>query len=164
MTEDRFWELIEEHVEVGDDFGADPSALQEALGVLTPEEILSFDGVFNKLYCASYSWPLWGTAYLINGGCSDDGFDYFRAWLIAQGRSVFERASQDPDALADHSEGDVECEDMLYTASRAYETATGGEMPDRPYRYPELGEGWDFDDNKEMKRRFPPLFARYCTE
>ena len=24
-----------------------------------------------------------------NGGCSDDGFDYFRGWLIAQGREVF---------------------------------------------------------------------------
>ncbi|MFE5591185.1 DUF4240 domain-containing protein [Streptomyces sp. NPDC056549] len=31
-------------------------------------------------------------AYMVNGGCCDDGFDYFRGWLIAQGRNVFERA------------------------------------------------------------------------
>ena len=35
--------------------------------------------------------PLWDAAYLINGGCSDDGFDYFRGWLVDQGRETFER-------------------------------------------------------------------------
>ncbi|MFF5497583.1 DUF4240 domain-containing protein [Streptomyces aquilus] len=37
----------------------------------------------------------------MNGGCSDDGFDYFRGWPIAQGREDFERATADPDALAE---------------------------------------------------------------
>jgi len=26
-----------------------------------------------------------GAAYIINGGCSDDGFEYFRRWLVLQG-------------------------------------------------------------------------------
>ena len=33
-------------------------------------------------------------------GCSDDGFDYFRGWLIARGRQAFDQAVADPDALA----------------------------------------------------------------
>ena len=164
MTEDKFWELIEQHVDVDDGFEVDTSGLQEALEALPPEDIISFDTVFTKLYCASYAWPLWGAAYLVNGGCSDDGFDYFRGWLIAQGRAIFERAVQDPDSLADHSAEDVECEGMLYVATRAYEAATGRDIPDRSYAYPDLGDGWDFDDQAEMKRRYPRLFARYCEQ
>jgi hypothetical protein len=161
VTEARFWELIAEHVEVDDAFQVDVSGLQDALAALAPEEITAFDRVFYKLYCSSYTWALWGAAYVINGGCSDDGFDYFRGWLIAQGREVFEAAVKAPDSLAEHSSEDVECEDMLYVASRAYEAATGKEAPNTPYSYPDLGDGWDFDDKAEMKRRYPRLFARY---
>ncbi|VVE59175.1 hypothetical protein PAN31117_05280 [Pandoraea anapnoica] len=45
---------------------------------------------------------------MINGGCSDDGFDYFRGWLIAQGKRVFMLALAEPDSLA---EVDVEMDD-----------------------------------------------------
>lgn len=161
MNEDRFWALIAEHIEVDEAFEFDVSGLEEALATLSPEEIIAFDERFDALYCASYSWALWGAAYLIGGGCSDDGFDYFRAWLIAQGREVYTRAVADPDSLADHSAEGVECEDMLYVAGHAYEAATGSEMPQRGCQYPELGDGWDFDDAGEMKRRYPRLFARY---
>jgi len=34
-------------------------------------------------------------------GCSDDSFDYFRGWLIAQGKDVYLAALHDPDSLAD---------------------------------------------------------------
>jgi hypothetical protein len=50
----------------------------------------------------SYRWDLWGAAYLINGGCSDDGFDYFRGWLLSQGRAIWQATLADPDSLADH--------------------------------------------------------------
>jgi hypothetical protein len=49
----------------------------------------------------SYHVDLSGAAYLINGRCSDDGVEYFRGWLIAQGRATYERVVADPDALAD---------------------------------------------------------------
>ena len=47
----------------------------------------------------SYWTPLWAAAYVINGGCSDDGFDYCRGWLILQGREVFEHVVADPRTL-----------------------------------------------------------------
>ena len=34
-------------------------------------------------------------AYLAQGGCSDDAFEEFRAWLILQGRGLFESALKD---------------------------------------------------------------------
>ncbi len=53
-------------------------------------------------------------AYIINGGCSDDGFDYFLGWLIAKGRKYFEAALVNPERAGDGAEpGDVvECEDI----------------------------------------------------
>ncbi|MFD6293827.1 DUF4240 domain-containing protein [Streptomyces sp. NPDC060235] len=41
-------------------------------------------------------------AYLIGGGCSNDSFMDFRAGLIALGRDWYEKATADPDSLADH--------------------------------------------------------------
>jgi hypothetical protein len=38
---------------------------------------------------------------VINRRCSDDGFDYFRSWLMLQGRETFGRAVAAPDSLAD---------------------------------------------------------------
>ena len=46
------------------------------------------------------TWDLWGAAYLVNGGCSDDGFVYFRAWLISQGRAIYTAAVENPDSMA----------------------------------------------------------------
>ncbi|MER7341367.1 DUF4240 domain-containing protein [Streptomyces sp. NPDC000075] len=40
--------------------------------------------------------PAVGTAHGANGGCSDDGFDYFCGWLITQGPEAFERVVADP--------------------------------------------------------------------
>ncbi|MFD8951587.1 DUF4240 domain-containing protein [Streptomyces xanthophaeus] len=65
------------------------------------EEIVAAEQVRWDLMVDSCSNPLWAAAYLAHGGCSDDGFDYFRGWLIAQGCDVFERVAADPDALAE---------------------------------------------------------------
>jgi hypothetical protein len=121
----------------------------------------------------SYTNPLWAAAYLINGGCSDDGFEYFRGWLIAQGREVFERVVADPDALAElpivqasAADGlDLDGEDVLSTAWNAHIIATGEQLPPDAFtiRYPERDPAWnfDFDDQDEMARRLPRLAALY---
>ena len=88
--------VLAEHVTLDD--LPEVSGLETSLAARAAQEIIEFDRIFMTLYCESYSWNLWGAAYVINGGCSDDGFDYFRAWLIAMGRSVFERAVRDRDA------------------------------------------------------------------
>jgi hypothetical protein len=90
----------------------------------------------------AYRSPLWAAAYVINGGCSDDGFECFRGWLIVQGRDVHERIVADPDALADlpiiraraPSAWPVECEATFCVAMEAYQAATGEELPVRHTR------------------------------
>lgn len=162
MTQNEFWALI---AEAGS--GTDPydqaAAIQTALSQRSAADVLDFERHLAAALAESYTWSLWGAAYLINGGCSDDGFDDFRGWLLLQGRPVFERAIRDPDSLADlpHLSADVECEDILYVARGAYEVVSGSEMPDVSVELPDLGEGWDFDDEQQMRQRYPRLFERF---
>jgi Protein of unknown function (DUF4240) len=168
------WELIgAARGQVRDPTGAEAVAERAAtlLSARPLGEIVSADEVLWGLMADSYRHPLWAAAYLVNGGCSDDGFEYFRGWLIMQGREVYERIVADPGALAGlaairakaPSGRPVQCEDTLYIASRAYRAATGGELPGvrSGPNYPGLDPEWDFDfdDRAEMARRLPRLAA-----
>ena len=99
MIRDEFWSIIDA-TRSGDDPYEHAEAIQTALSQRTATDILDFEHHMAALLVASYTWKLWGAAYLINGGCSDDGFDYFRGWLITQGQSVFDSALTDADSLA----------------------------------------------------------------
>lgn len=127
MTKNEFWYLIEQSKRGAEDTDEQAKNLQKLLERLTAEEILSFDRHFQEADNAAYDQDLWGIAYIINGGCSDDGFDYFIGWLIAQGQKYFEDALKDPEKAAKKVQpGDhVECEGMRYVAVKAYEKVTG---------------------------------------
>lgn len=161
MTDKEFWKLIGLISNDGEEPELGP--LIDALEKSSDEELIGFQEQFDFHHRQSYNWDLWGAAYLINGGCSDDGFDYFRAWLIAQGQQVFEAGLADPDSLAEHANEEFsECEEILVLACRIYRERTDDNMPLTDFELPELGESWDFDDDDEMKKRYPRLFARFC--
>ncbi len=162
MNRDDFWRLIEE-AGSGSHPGEQAQTIQSKLANRSPEEIIDFERHMTDLLSSSYTWNLWGAAYLICGGCSDDGFDYFRGWLIVQGKVVFEKALAEPDSLAEspNLEENVQCGAILYVASRAHEIVTGTEMPITPINLPDLGNGLDFEDDVEMGKRYPKLFAKF---
>jgi hypothetical protein len=177
MDTQQFWQLVDDarsqvaEPAAGDEVADRTSAL---LAAQPREEIVAAQQVFWDLMADSYRNQLWAAAYVINGGCSDDGFDYFRGWLITQGREVFESVVADPDTLADLPviraaavDGmELECEEALGIASGAHTTATGEELPADAYtiEYPELDASWDFDfdDHEEITRRLPRLAALYA--
>ena len=175
MDTRRFWQLIEDdRGQVADPADDEVVAARAAamLADLPREEIVAAERVLSGLMADSYRTSLWAAAYVINGGCSDDGFDYFRGWLIVQGSQVFEQAVADPDALADLAvippppgRGFLECESVLYIPARAHRAATGEDLPADAYtpspREPAGGWDLDFDDQLEMKRRLPRL-TRLC--
>jgi hypothetical protein len=177
MDREQFWTLVETARTVsGGDCQTQAGRLVAALAQRSVNEVLAWDQIRHELLAESYRWELWGAAYLINGGCGDDGFDYFRGWLLSQGRAIWEATVADPDSLAAHPEvrgrrpleewSDLlECDDMLYIAYDAYQAMTGQELSvevlsrrPRPRR-PELGDGWDFEDATEMRQRYPRLWA-----
>lgn len=163
MTEDEFWAFISRSREKSTECEQQASELAWLLSAQPAAEIQSFDDIFAAKRQEAYRWDLWGAAYIINGGCSDDGFEYFRCWLIGQGREVFDRAVAEPDSLADiltGDEDDVECEDLLYAADRAHEDLIGDPLPPREFSgSPEpAGRQWEED---ELDSLFPRLSARF---
>jgi hypothetical protein len=158
-----FWTIIDATTGVPED--AQLRRLRSALDAMPPEDILRFETDFQEHFARSYSRNLWGAAYIMNGGCSDDCFEYFRAWLISRGKAVFDAAVANPDSLADLRDFPEipEFEDIMYVGAEAYKAKTGKELPETVYsaaKRPELGEDWDFDDVNEMARRYPKLSKR----
>jgi hypothetical protein len=174
MRTDDFWAVI---ARATADRPASPAEVAKRavadLAMRDPEEIVAWARHLDKVMVASGKEDLWAAAYLINGGCSDEGFDSFRGWLIAHGRETVARSVQSPDSLAEmpavrdaaESGAVFEAEEVLSVAREAYEQATGSELPaeERPVTRPDPADLWDFDDEEEMQRRLPKLSALFLA-
>jgi hypothetical protein len=155
---DRFWQIVDGTV--SDDYDAQLDALAEVVSKLSREEIIAFAGDFQKASAAAYRWDLWGAAYLINGGCSDDGFIDFRSWLIAQGKSVYDAALANPESLAGHiMEGFAEFEEFAYVPMEVFETKFGEDWPGKGGSLPPEPEGERWEE-AQLDALFPKLKAK----
>src|SRR4051794_4025397 len=112
----QFWMIVEAGGREGrDDPVRQLEAVRQRLSRLPTEALIDFHRLFNRMMENAYTWDLWGAAYLINGGCSHDGFAYFRSWLISRGRTAYAAAVRNPDSLAglvDPDRDDYEFEDL----------------------------------------------------
>ncbi|MFN0060697.1 MAG: DUF4240 domain-containing protein [Planctomycetota bacterium] len=166
MNEKTFWKIIDTSLVASeDDVEKQLKNIEEQLLKLPATGISDFDRICTELHNDAYRWDLWAAAYVINGGCSDDGFDYFRAWLISRGREVYEAALDDPDNLADYLEGDdgeCELEELLNLAGRVYKVKTGELLPASGVTRPAepAGESWEEDD-AELRRIVPRLWKKF---
>jgi hypothetical protein len=172
MRTDDFWAVI---ARATADRPATPGEVAKRavaeLAAGDPDEIVAWGRHLDKVMAASGTQDLWAAAYLINGGCSDEGFDAFRGWLIAHGRETVARSVRSPDSLAEMplvraaaENGAVfEAEEVLSIAAEAYAEATGSDLPaeDRPVTRPDADDLWDFDNEEEMQRRLPKLSALF---
>jgi hypothetical protein len=172
MRTDDFWAVIDRATADRPGSPAEVAKRVTAeLGERAPDEIVAWGRHLDKVLAASGKEDLWAAAYLINGGCSEEGFDNFRGWLIANGRDVVARAVREPDSLADlpavqaaATTGAVfEAEEVLTAAEEAHQQATGAELPPRetPRTRPDPAMLWDFDNEEEMQKRLPRLSALF---
>ncbi|WP_228992977.1 DUF4240 domain-containing protein [Streptomyces sp. DH8] len=170
MDETEFWEIIDSTREAAEGDPEDHAdLLVERLTQLDPESVLDFARHFEARYNRAYRWDLWGAAAVLLGGASDDAFDWFRCWLIGQGREVFEGALHDPDDLAElleefDEEVDGDGEELGYAADEAYEQLTGVVAPElglAPQPAEPLGAPVDFEDEEALAARFPELWDRF---
>jgi hypothetical protein len=164
MNEAEFWRIIEtaNYSSAGDGY-KQADLLVEYLSQLSEGEILDFDYIFNKLHDEAYDYNLWAAAYIIGGGCSDDGFTDFRAWLIAQGQEVYEKALAEPESLADYVESgqDAELEVLNYVSQKAYELKTGTwEMPRKVWVGRREPKGQMFKE-ENLPEMYPKLEAKF---
>jgi hypothetical protein len=179
VEEKEFWRLIEKsraHDE-------QTEWLTDVLVQKGLEEVIEFEFLFQKLMNASYQSRLWGAAYVLMGGCSDDTFDYFRGWLIGQGEEIFNKAMQNPEILAEYidednldEEGYPQNEEMLTVGLDAYTLIKTGdtewdEIIDNELLealekkglqpVPDIEFDWEEDDLEDL---FPILWERFGEE
>jgi uncharacterized protein DUF4240 len=175
MAADKFWQIIERAAASDHDPNAHTEALRIALRELPLEEVIAFEAAFRRYLNQAYTWDLWGAAYVVHGGCSDDGFEYFRRWLVTRGRDAYEQALADPDALAQLDArpghwGVWEFELIYYVAGEVFKEK-GGEGDVRDHSEPEAGmsgpgpSGVPFaEDELHLARRYPKLYRRFGSQ
>jgi len=142
----------------------------EALGARDIADMVRFQQFVDARVREAYRWDLWAVAYVMNGGCSDDGFDYFLGWLIGRGRARWKAALADAEAAADGADPDdepFESEELLAAASIAYRRKMGEEDVTAFYaRVPAAGAprgapaGERFDENT-VAEKHPKLAQRF---
>lgn len=167
MNREQFWSLIDRtRGEAGGDPEAHIDVLTAELSRMTAEDAVEFDAIFFGFHVRAYDWKLWAAAYLIGGGCSDDGFADFRGWLISKGEHCFEAVLKDPDTLAEivsDADGDGQVEGFQYVGFRAWEAITGEDADDFPacaVAHPREPSGAPWKDD-DLEQLLPRLSARF---
>lgn len=164
MNTEFFWNLIEKTFAASEgNLSKQVELLTELLAQSSVDDIVDYKTILNSLMDRAYDAKLWDAAIVINCGCSDDGFSDFRAWLIAHGKEVYEKALVDPEILVDLVKMDEWASDelFLYVAEESHERKTGQELPDHAYRTerPELRDA--FWPEGTRNKRFPKLAAKF---
>jgi hypothetical protein len=175
MGEDQYWKLIADSLDYAkDDQEAQLAYLRRELVGLDPEEIVGFRLRTDKLLYDTYTSEMWCAGWIMNGGCSDDSFEYFRLWVISRGREVYENARRDPDSLISVAdtpvpEGLFDLESLWYVANDAFEQKTGKDLHDHiadtfkfnEANYPDLQFNWTEEDPESRRKICPKLFERF---
>ena len=168
MQTAQFWQLIDQsRQQASAENQTHAEALSEVLHPLSVTEIIAFEHLFTRFFHEAYDWKLWAAAYLIHGGCSDDGFMDFRAWLIAQGETTYQNVLANPDLLAEMVEDEddlyvLESQDIWSVAVYVYQDKTGSDdMPnDDETEFPTepKGKTWEEEDLAEL---LPSLYQKF---
>lgn len=176
MDEEQFWAIVQTAVdEAGNDEDEYLEVVKRELSKLSLKEMIGFRLRTDKLLYDSYTSEMWCAGYLMNGGCSDDGFEYFRLWVISRGRKVYEVAMANPDNLIDYIDDDAEMdffefELFWYVALEAFEEAVDAELydyiDDENFKtcegnYPNFEFNWEEDEPESMQKLCPRLFEKF---
>ncbi|MES2453892.1 MAG: DUF4240 domain-containing protein [Bacteroidota bacterium] len=173
LDEDLFWAIVDESPKNTDHLDDQELFLIKAIEKLTPQEMIGFRLRTDKLLFDSYTSEMWCAGYLMNGGCSDDGFEYFRNWVISRGKDTYYKAKENPDTLISQVGDDIEdydFESFWYVALEAFNNKTGEDLYDyideelfltKEGHYPKFDFNWKEEDPASMKKICPKLFDRF---
>jgi hypothetical protein len=160
----QFWSIIEAGgPESFRDRRRQLDAVRERLRQFDPAELVAFHLTFNRKMDDADHWDVKAAGRLMNSSFSDDGYEYFRAWLVSRGRRAYEAAVRDADSLAEvASDGwEAQNEELWGAAQGVYREKTGEHMVVEFTWSETRGEEWDYDSDEELTRRLPRL-ATVC--
>ena len=149
MSEEVFWELIQESRDKSE-FDSDfIEILKEKLEAMSATEIKKFQKLLLEKMNELNHWDIWALAYIVRKGCGDDEFDYFKAWVVSKGKEVFEdlKEMKLEKLKKPFKDSDAQLEEFMYVAQNAYENKQYEEMPmPRVKNTPIQGKEWSEDN------------------
>ncbi|WP_321515674.1 DUF4240 domain-containing protein [Marinifilum fragile] len=172
LNEDLYWEIIDQSLRNTNHQDAQEQFLIEEIAKLTPKEMVGFRLRTDMFLYETYNSEMWCAGYIMNGGCSDDGFEYFRNWVISRGKETYYKAKENPDYLIKEvvaNDDFYEFESFWYVALEAFQQKTGKNLYDYiDYDNFKMGEGnyqnfeftWDEENPESMKKICPKLFEK----
>ncbi|WP_053990802.1 DUF4240 domain-containing protein [Mangrovimonas sp. TPBH4] len=171
LDETIFWDIVEKSVNNTKNQDDQERVLITEIEKLTPKQMIGFRLRTDKLLYDTYNSEMWCAGYIMNGGCSDDGFEYFRNWVISRGKETYYKAKDNPDSLiSEFIEGEdlYDFESFWYVALTAFENKTGKELYDfigddfkfNEENYPQFEFNWEEEQPESMKAICPKLFEK----
>ncbi|MEW5677229.1 DUF4240 domain-containing protein [Flavobacterium enshiense] len=172
LDENIYWNIITTSLKKTDNQDDQEQSLINEIEKLTPKEIIGFRLRTDKLLYDTYNSEIWCAGYIMNGGCSDDSFEYFRNWVISRGKETYYKAKENPDSLISEVNGDMEYYDFegfWYVALEAFNRKTGKDLYDyidndnfktNEGNYPQINFNWEEEEPESMRRICPQLFDK----
>ncbi|MEP5340858.1 MAG: DUF4240 domain-containing protein [Algibacter sp.] len=171
LDETVFWNIVDLSIKNTKNQDDQERYLVKEIGKLTLKQMIGFRLRTDKLLYDTYNSKMWCAGYIMNGGCSDDGFEYFRNWIISRGKKTYYKAKENPDSLiTEFIEGDeyYDFESFWYVALTAFENKTGKELYDyisddfktNEGNYPNFEFTWKEEEPETMKAICPVLFDK----
>ncbi len=159
MDEDVFWQLVDLARSRSTSVVERSEQLAIILEGFSASAIKQFYSIFLDKLAQLYAYDLWAVAYIALGGCSDDSFEYFRAWVISEGKAVFSAIIKDPESLTMLVDPPQLLESLLYCPHKAYQRRAN--KPLKLKRRPKaelVGKPWTDED---LPNRFPKACAKF---
>ncbi len=166
-----FWNIIDASLKNTKNQDDQETFLVKEIEKLTPKEIIGFRLKTDTLLYDTYTSDMWCAGYVMNGGCSDDAFEYFRNWVISRGKNTYYVAKENPDSLISECiEGEdyYSFEGFWYVALTAFTNKTGKDLYDyiaddfmaNEGNYQDFEFTWEEEEPETMKVICPKLFEK----
>jgi hypothetical protein len=168
VRESLFWEAVELSRSVGRRRQA--ASLYRILVGVPEQVIVSFAKIQHRKMHQLYTPDILAAHFIINGYTSDDSFEDFTAWIVAQGKTAFDRARKSASSLTELLEkkdvSRMEWDAFTLLAGKAYGDKTGKE--DFYTRLgapapPEIKIAWPAD-RQGFESRYPELYRKFWDQ
>ncbi len=172
LDENVYWNIIDKSLKNTSNQDDQEQYLIKEIEKLSPKEMIGFRLRTDKLLYDTYNSEMWCAGYIMNGGCSDDGFEYFRNWIISRGKTTYYNAKENSDSLiSEVIEGEefYDFESFWYVALVAFEHKTGKDLYEyidednfktKEGGYPQFEFTWQESNPESMKAICPKLYEK----
>lgn len=176
LDEKRYWSIVKKSLKNASSQETQKRILIQEIEKLTPMEMIGFSLRTDKLLYDTYNSVTWCTGYIMNGGCSDDGFDYFRNWIISRGEERYHNAKKNPDNWISEVNQEMEYyeyESFWNVALAAFKNKTGkvlyNYIDDENFKtkeefYPSIEFTWWENKAESMKKICPKLYKKHWNK